>query len=125
MRTQQLMRLIDRALACAGLYTIGDERKYSLEIKENIIVNELQLTDNILRQIEGGLMSRTEAIAKLRGIKEMEADDVIKVIDAERAKDTLAQQELMGGLMGDNEEQQGSNDPLNPKDDKTKDGDKD
>ncbi len=74
--------LLDRLLLAEGLITEIDQQKreYSFIIRENLNVSESETVALVIQQIESGLMTREEGIAKIRGLDEPE--EAIPILNA-------------------------------------------
>ncbi len=80
---------LDRLLKAEGLIKEIDaqQREYSFTIRENLNVSELETTQLIEQQLNNGLISRLEAIAKIRGFDDPEdARDILEAIKEEEAE---------------------------------------
>lgn len=76
---------------------------FSVEIKENVIYNRLQLADFLIKKVQGRLMTQAEAINLDRDLDNMEqAEQIVKQINDEYMQDQEAQMALL-----DTPEQQG------------------
>ena len=89
---------MEKILKAKGLMSKDSrDREFAIEIAENNIINETQLIDNIVKQIDAGLLTRIEAIAKLRALSPQEAEQIMKQIDKEREND-LKYMEKQAGI---------------------------
>jgi hypothetical protein len=110
--TEFLNEVFDSIFIAEGLMTgKEDERPYALELKENIVFNELALTTNLIEQINNLLISRTEAIAKIRGVDDEKAREIKEAIDKESEEDNMLLQQQVEKIQG---KQEPGNEPQNP-----------
>lgn len=84
--TEMLSNLIQKLLVYKGLATdIDGEREFSIELKELVVYNQLQMADFLNNSIQYGLMTRKEAIMTQRDLDDPEvAETIIKEIDKDR-----------------------------------------
>ena len=103
--TEFLSLMLDKIFIAEGLMS-GDEkeRPYALELKENLVMNEIQLTSNLIEQINNNLISRIEAISKLRGISEDKAKEIYEQIVKQAEEDELALQNQLLNQQGQQEQ---------------------
>ncbi len=67
--------------------SIEAPRPYSIEIKENVIYNQLQLADFLIIARDGGLMTELQAIKKFHNIdSDEEAKIILNDIEADQKK---------------------------------------
>ncbi len=83
---EKLNKLIDIILLQHEGIEVESEkdRNFSFAINENLNVSEMETTTLIVQQLQAGLITKAEGIAKLRGINEKEADDIVNKINQER-----------------------------------------
>ena len=85
--TELLYDILDDIFTYEGFMEKGTkDRPYSISINENIVYNEIQLTNLLAQAIDNDLMSHTEAIAKLRGVEPDSANEIFKKILKENMK---------------------------------------
>ncbi len=99
--------LLDRLLLAEGLIQEidADKREYSFIIRENLNVSETETVALVIQQIESGLMTREEGIAKIRGLDEPEeAAPILKAIQEQEQEDMdrAAKQNKLFTEMADN-----------------------
>lgn len=84
--TEMLSNLIQKLLVYKGLATdVDGEREFSIELKELVVYNQLQMADFLNNSIQYGLMTRKEAIMTQRDLDDPEvAETIIKEIDKDR-----------------------------------------
>jgi hypothetical protein len=103
--TEFLNEVFDSIFIAEGLMNgEEEERPYALELKENIVFNEISLTTNLVEQINNRLTSRVEGIAKLRGIDEEKAREIKEQIDKEAEEDNVQLQQQLQEANQDNNE---------------------
>lgn len=65
--------------------SLDDELPFTVEIKENVVYNKLQLAEFLITNIEGRLMTHAEAIAEQRDLDSIEEAEAIRDIINEEA----------------------------------------
>ncbi len=95
---EKLNKLIDIILLQENQVEIETEkdRNFSFSINENLNVSEVETTALVVQQLQAGLITRSEGIAKLRGINEKDADDIVNKINKERDLEAERMNELIG-----------------------------
>lgn len=91
-----LTELFSKALVYYGKAENLDSAKelFSLEIRENLVYNEMQLIEFVNQAVATGLMAREEAIMRMRNLDNIEQAKEIKAnIDKERESDMQVIQE--------------------------------
>lgn len=101
--TELLNELFTKLLVYKGLMnSLDDEVPFSLEIKENVVYNQLQLVSFLKEAIDARLITHTEAIMTQRDLDNVEdAEAIKKTIDAE-ADEREAKEAEMYGLNNQN-----------------------
>ncbi len=109
--TEKVNQMIEIILKLEGseIPETVEDRTFSFEINENLNVSEVETTTLVVQQLQSGLITKAEAIAKLRGIKEKDAEPIVKKIDQETQKQM--EQDAKLGLMfnGEGEGEGGDN----------------
>ncbi len=111
--TEKMNQLIEIIIKLEGgtLPETSEDRTFSFEINENLNVSEVETTALVIQQLQAGLITKAEAIAKLRGIKEKDADPIVKKIDKEQEKQM--EQDAKLGLIVNGEGEGGENGDTN------------
>lgn len=83
--TELLTELFTKLLVYKGLMTDLDaDPDFSVEIKENVVYNQLQLTQFLIDNVNSRLMTQLEAIMMQRDLDNIEdAEEIMKTINAE------------------------------------------
>ncbi len=76
--------------------SINEEQDFIVEIKENVVYNQLQLVSFLDEAIATGLMTRAEAIKTQRDLNTIEeAEEVLKLIEEDQKKQAEITAETM------------------------------
>ena len=78
--TELLYNILDDILTFEGFMTKEGDRPYSIAINENVVYNEIQLTNLVIEAIDADLLTHEEAIQKLRGVDPDSAEEIFKKI---------------------------------------------
>lgn len=83
--TELLTELFSKLLVYKGLMTsIDDEPNFSIEIKENVVYNQLQLVEFIQKAMEGAfpLLTHKEGVMVMRDLdNEEQAEEIVKELE--------------------------------------------
>lgn len=73
-----------------------------IDWSDGVVDDETELIENTIKEVEGGIRSRAEAIAKVRKVSPDEAEDILKKIDKESDPKLTVDPNKAGGDDGQN-----------------------